>query len=343
MTTRLSYSATAGASTWGPEQLEALASGYMKSRLFLTAIELDVFGQLRQRRRTLATLASELEVDARALGVVLNALCAMGLLDRNGEGFGVPESIAEFLDPTSPSYCGGGFPHLSRGWLLWSGLTDVVRRGHAEPRQWDADAGRALARAMQHHAREAATKVARVIDCAAVDRMLDLGGGPGAFAIAFARRNPNLEVVLLDRDEAALEIAHEGIAEAGLDGRVKLGRADFLTDDIGGGYDLIFLSSVLCLCGEETGARLIERVGRAVRQGGRVVIREFLHANDGIASEVAALFAVNMLVASPEGRVHRERDVRRWLESAGFEGVHQLPVAPLPLLVGTMARRTTAR
>lgn len=339
----LFHSANPGASTWSPEELEALASGYMKSRVFLTAVELDVFGQLRKRRRTLAALASELEVDARALGVLLDALCTLGLLERDGEGFGVPEGIAEFLDPASPNYRGGAFPHLARGWLLWSGLTEVVRTGHAEPRHWDVEAGRALARAMQHQAREAATKVARVIDCTAVDRMLDLGGGPGAFAIAFARRNPTVDVVLLDRDEAALEIAQEGIAEAGLDGRVKLGRADFLTDDIGGDYGLVFLSSVLCLCGEEAGARLIERVGRAVREGGRVVIREFLQANDGITSEVAALFAVNMLVSTPEGRVHRETDVRQWLERAGFEGVHQLPVAPLPLLVGTMARRTTAR
>jgi SAM-dependent methyltransferase len=343
MATEISHSAKAGVSTWGKEELEALASGYMKSRVFLTAIELGVFAQLRKQRRTLAALASELEVDVRALGVLLDALCTMGLLERNGKGFGVPEGIAEFLDPMSPSYLGGAFPHLSRGWLLWSGLTEVVRRGHAEPRQWDAEAGRALARAMQYQAREAATKVARVIDCTAVDRMLDLGGGPGAFAIAFARRNPALDVVLLDRDEATLEIAHEGIAEAGLDGRIKLGRVDFLTDDIGGDYDIVFLSSVLCLCGEETGARLIERIGRAVRHGGKIVIRDFLQANDGIASEVAAFFAVNMLVATPEGRVHRERDVRRWLERAGFEGVHQLPVAPLPLLVGTMARGTTGR
>ena len=330
------------APAWGLAELEALASGYMRSRVFLTAVELGVFGQLGDRPRTAAEIAPLLDVDARALDVLLDALCAMGLLDRSGEGVGAPEGLAELLDPASPSYRGGAFAHLSRGWSLWSDLTEVVRSGCAGPGQWSAEARRDLALAMQHHAREAAEKVARVIDCTGSNRMLDLGGGPGAFAIAFARWHPALDIVLLDRDEVALEIAREGIAEAGLEGRIELGRADFLDDDLRGDYDLVFLSAVLCLCGEEAAAGLIERVSGAVRQGGRVVIREFLLADDGIPSESAALFAVNMLVGTPEGRVHRERDVRQWLERAGFEAVHRLPVAPLPLLVGTMTRGTTA-
>jgi predicted O-methyltransferase YrrM len=314
-------------------RLEELAAAFMRSRVLLSAFELGLFAELGAGRRTAEALAATLRADARGLEILLDALAGLGVLDKAPGGFAIAPDLRGALAAPEEGGRGAAFAHMARLWERWSDLTEVVKRGHPRARRDEERVRRDFARAVFQQSSGAASQVARLVECTRIASMVDVGGGAGAFALAFARRYPQLEVLLLDRDEAALRLAEEQRDAAALGDRVRIRRGDFLRDELGATVDLVFASLVLCVLGEEDAPRLLERAAGWLRPGGRIVIRDFLLAEDRSAPPEAALFSVNMLVATPKGRVHSEAQLRRWLADAGFEAIHRLPVGPLPLLV----------
>ena len=129
------------------------------------------------------------------------------------------------------------------------------------------------------------------------------------------------------------------IKDKGLQDRIRIRRGNFLTQEIGGDYDLVFLFSILCLFSREENLRLLEKVHRSLNPGGRVVIRDFMtDASEGPRVS-DALFSVCMLVATPGGRVRSGGELRTWLEETGFQDVHRIPASPLQLMIGKKSRK----
>jgi predicted O-methyltransferase YrrM len=148
-------------------------------------------------------------------------------------------------------------------------------------------------------------------------RMLDLGGGAGTFALAFARANPQLRAEVLDRPDV-VPIAQRVIAEAGLSDRVTARAGDLRADAFGEGYDLLLASAVCHMFDEGGNQAFLRRCAQALVPGGRLVIRDFLLDPDRTGPREAALFALNMLVSTTRGNVYTEDQYRTWLTAAGF-------------------------
>jgi predicted O-methyltransferase YrrM len=260
----------------------------------------------------------------------------MDLVMRLDGGYRLREETAALVLTGAPLACDDPLRHLGGLWDRWSALTDVVRRGQP-PAIERSDASRAtLARAMRWHARESAPRLAALFDGTGVTSMVDLGGGPGAFSIAMARRFAALQVVLCDCDDQALALAAQDIRAAGLADRIRAWRRDVLADDIGTGYDLALLSSFISTRAECENRALLHKVRDALRPGGRVVIRDYL-PGQGEPAPAAAVFSVCMLVATARGRVYARTEVKGWLEDAGFEGVHCLPLDDQQVMIGRRA------
>jgi cyclopropane fatty-acyl-phospholipid synthase-like methyltransferase len=206
-------------------------------------------------------------------------------------------------------------------WEAWSTLTAAVRAGTAvlppgvEGRQ--AAWTEAFIAAMHRGAESGAAELVRKVGAAGVRRLLDVGGGSGAYAIAFARANPELRAEVFDL-APVVPIAAKHIRAAGLAQRVTTRVGDLRTDDFGRGYDLILLSAICHMLGPEENQDLLTRCGRALARGGRIVIRDFILEPDKTAPRWAALFALNMLVATRSGATYTEAEYRGWLEAAGF-------------------------
>ena len=180
---------------------------------------------------------------------------------------------------------------------------------------------------MRLYARQAADPVVRAVDAADCKRMLDVGGGTGTLAMAFAQRWPGLRAVVFDRNEQALAIGREDAEAAGLHERVTFRQGDMFTDDPGAGYDLALLSSVVCLLGDEDNARLLRRVKSCLSPGGRIVIKDAMVGPSGAGPAGAAIFSVHMLVNTERGRAHPCADVECWLREAGFHDLRRVPLS----------------
>jgi SAM-dependent methyltransferase len=280
---------------------------------------------------TAAAVAQAAGADPRALAMLLNALTALGLLTKDGELFRCTEAGAALGRERA------GLMHMVHLWDTWSTLTACVRTGTSARTGPPGGQAADFMAAMHARATPIARDAARLLDAGRVRRLLDVGGGPATFAIAFAQANPELRADVLDL-APVVPIAQGHVREAGLQDRVRVRAGDLRTGDLGEGYDLVLVSAICHMLDEDGNRDLLRRCGRALVPGGRVAIREFILDPDRAGPPTAALFALNMLVGTARGNTYTEADYRAWLEEAGFQDL----VRPEPGGDWLLATRPTA-
>ena len=320
-----------------PDDLTRMVRGYQESRILLTAVELDVFTAVGDGA-TAAAVAKRCGTDRRATELLLNALVALGVIRRSGEGYANTPAAAQFLVAGSPDDARIALRHNLSLWRTWSSLTEAVRVGHTalrpEMRDRDDDWTVPFIAAMHRGAAVRAPLVVEALGASPIRHMLDVGGGSAAYAIAFARAHPALTAVVLDLP-TVLPIAESHIGEAGLTKRIATRPGDLRTDDLGLEFDLVFLSSVCHMLGPEGNRDLLARCARALAPGGRVVIQDFILEPDRTAPRQAVLFAINMLVGTEAGSTYTEEEYASWLTAAGLSGVQRIRLkGPADLMVG---------
>ena len=316
-----------------PEELAQSIRGFQESRVILTALELDLFTAI-QSGATAAQAAAAAGTEARATEMLLHALASLDLVRKEGAVFHNAPVAARFLAAGSPASARMAMLHTARLWHRWSGLTECVRKGTAAPEERGADDTEAFIAAMHNNARQRAVQLAQAVAAGAM-RMLDVGGGSGAYAIAFAQANAKLRAEVFDQP-AVLAIAERHIREAGLEERIATRVGDLRTDEFGGGYDLVLISAICHMLGEEENRDLLARVYRALVEGGRVAIQDFLLRADKTGPRAGALFSLNMLVNTRGGASYSEEEYTAWLRETGFGEVRRISLAgPAGVLVAT--------
>ena len=320
-----------------PDDIAQAIRGFQASRALLTAIELDVFTSVADGGAA-NEVANRLGTDPRATEMLLNALVALGMLEKNDGVFRNTPVAARLLTAGSPEDERLAWMHTVHTWDGWSTLTERVRTGTPADRGGIPERGacwiEAFIAAMD---RNAATRAPLLVDAVGADpvrRMLDVGGGSAAYSIAFARAWPELTAEVLDLPEV-LPIAQGHIDAAGLAARVKTRSGDLRGDRFGADYDLILLSSICHMLGPEENRDLLRRCHEALAPRGRVMIQDFILESDKTAPLAGALFALNMLVATSNGNSYSEQEYAGWLREAGFEQVRRIETpGPSDLMLG---------
>jgi predicted O-methyltransferase YrrM len=176
-------------------------------------------------------------------------------------------------------------------------------------------------------ARDQAPQVAALMDLAGVKHLLDLGGGPATYAIAFAQASPTLRATVFDLPKP-VAIARENIRRHNLTDRIDTKAGNFLEDDIGSGDDFIWISQILHSHTEEQCRLIIDKAAKAVNPGGQVVIQDFFLNDDQTTPLEAAMFSVHMLAVTPGGRAYTHREVAAMMEKAGLKAIQHKPTSP---------------
>lgn len=257
---------------------------------------------------TAAALAARLDVDEHAVRVVLDALAAWDVVEtagdagyRTGPGAPGPEAAAVLR-------------HHARIVRTWSAQLDDRLRG-VPPDERPADPGRVerMLASLTVLARETAagTVDACLSPAPGARRALDLGGGHGEYALELARRG--LHVIMQDRPEVVERARRRGLDAAG----VELFAGDFFEVLPDGPFDLVLCSGVTHAYDGERNLELFRRIRPLLSPDGVLALRTLLRGTH----PVAAIFAVNMLVAARGGDSHGEGDYRRWFAEAGYGDV----------------------
>ncbi len=303
------------------DPVDRMASGYRACQILLTANRLGLFEKLIDGPLNAEDLSSRLDADHRGVRILCDALVAEGLLERAGGGYRNGSLAEQYLLESSPTSRVHSLHHTAKLYERWGRLHDAVVHGRPVPDEHLDPAlvgnEKQFAEAMADVGRVSAVETSKVLDLDGVRRLLDIGGGPAIYAIEFARRNPGLEVVVFD-SEATLTVAERNIRAAELEDRITCRAGDALEDDLGGPYDLIFISNVVHIYPAATNRQLLGRCASALGPDGRLVIKDFLLENDRLSPPGGAVFAVNMLVSTASGDCYTVSEVNDWLSEQGL-------------------------
>ncbi len=302
-----------------PETLTALARSFMESRVFLTAAELDLFTLLAERPMSLAEAAAARGADPRAMEILLDALAALGLLEKGEERWRTNAELAPYLTAHGEKSLIPLALYSLGVWDRWSRLTERVAGSRPEPGDRDAWT-RSFIGAMHVIAAPQADGLVAAVEPGGARRLLDVGAGPATYTLAFVRAVPGLRATVFDLP-AVVEMARERIAAAGLLDRFDFVGGDLRTDPLPGGHDLAFISAIVHMLGRAENVALLRKVHDALVPGARIVIRDHVMSPDRTAPRAGALFAVNMLLGTEAGGTYTLDDMACWLGEAGFERV----------------------
>ena len=308
-----------------PDELFELSRRFMASRVLLSGFELGVFTALGHGPRTSAQVAATVKADARATDRLLDALVVLGLLRKSAGRFSNGPAAARRLVAGRPGYM-AGLGHSASLWRTWSTLTESVRQGRGVLKEPVGRRGAAwfasFIAAMHERARQTADGVVSRLDLRGVSRVLDVGGGSGAYAMACARAKPGLRATVFDLPQTAV-LTRGYIRKAGLSSRVDVRVGDYEKDALPRGHDLALLSAIIHSCSPAGTLRLFRKCARALNPGGRIVVQEFVVDESRTAPAFAVYFALNMLVGTQAGDAYTESEISSWMRQAGFGGIRR--------------------
>jgi len=309
---------------WDREKLLETAWGFASACVLAAAEELDVFGLLADAPADAEAVAERAGGDLRGMTILLDALAAMGLLRKREGAYSLPEEVRESLLPGGEACILPAVRHIAGLLPRWAALGEIARGGRPHTAGKDSvprpGGTEAFIEAMHVFASPQAGELVKRIDLAGATRLLDVGGGPGTFTIAFLQAKADLSAVLFDLPEP-IEIARRHVSEAGLTDRVELVAGDFTTDELPGPCDLAWVSAIIHQNSRPANRDLFAKVRRALAGGGRIVIRDHVMDASHTVPLSGAMFAVNMLVATPGGGTYAFEEIREDLTAAGFTDV----------------------
>lgn len=303
--------------------ISELAVSFQKSRVLLTAYELGIFTALGSSKRNSADIARAINTDSRATDRLMNALCSIGLLTKENGLFSNSAEAARYMVEGSPDYM-ANMAHVVNLWDTWTTLTEAVRRGTSVFR---GDVGKrgddwlkSFIAAMHYRATGMAPGLVPILDLTNVKKVLDVGGGSGAYSMEFVREKKEIEATVFDLPEV-IPLTKKYVEDAGLSKKFHFVTGNCNKDELGRGFDLVFLSQLLHSNSSEENAVLIKKAAATLNSGGQVVVQEFIIDEDRTSPPFSAFFALNMLVATEHGDTYTEAEIKKWMENAGLKDI----------------------
>ena len=304
---------------WSVGMMLGVSGGYWRGCALQAGVRLKIFSVLGSGPGDAAEVAGAVGSEVRATGLLLDALAAMGLLVKTDGLYGNSLFSGKFLVAGLPGYMGHIILHHHHILDGWAQLDRAVMTGKKVTRRsyGGENERESFLLGMFNLAMGIAPQLVGQFDLAGRKRLLDLGGGPGTYAIHFCLANPDLTAVILDRPTTE-PFARQTVARFGLAERIGFIGGDFNIDPISGGpHDVAWLSHILHSNSPEECQECIEKTVAALAPGGLLLIHDFILSDDKDGPEFAALFSLNMLVGTDGGRSYSRAEIFAMLQQAG--------------------------
>jgi SAM-dependent methyltransferase len=296
-----------------PQLFFQTINSYQRTEALKAAIELEVFMAIGEGNSAVPEIAKRCQTSERGMRILCDYLCIMGFLAKDGGRYSLTQDSAVFLDKRSPAYLGGAVEFLLSP-MLTDGFKDLaaaVRKGGAVISEEGVVAPEhpiwvKFARAMAPVTAMPSQLMAKLVDEKADRKLkiLDIAAGHGLYGIAFAKNNPQAEIVALDW-APVLEVAKENARNAAVSDRYSTIEGSAFDVEYGSGYDLVLLTNFLHHFDTATCETLLRKVRAALADGGRASTLEFVPNEDHISPPEEAGFSSSIGTWYRQSRLSR--------------------------------------
>ncbi|UCF36305.1 MAG: methyltransferase [Acidobacteriota bacterium] len=329
-----------------PDRIMQIGLGFWASKTLLSAVEMGVFTELAKHPEDLAALQNRLGLHPRPARDFLDALVALGFLERKDGIYSNSADTELFLDRAKPSYLGGILEMANhRLYPFWGHLTEALRTGrpqnemkHGEDPLFVtlyADPARlqSFAAAMTGISHASNLAIAHKFPWKDYGSFVDAGTAQGDLAAQIALAHPHLKGVGFDLPE--MEPIFEDYAlQNGLAKRLRFTGGDFFKEPIPSA-DVVLFGHILHDWNLEEKKLLISKAYEAVPDGGAVVIYDAIIDDDRSQNPFGLMMSLNMLIETSGGFDYTGEDCQNWLREAGFRETRvEHLVGPDSMVVG---------
>lgn len=323
-----------------------LGMGFWGSKALLSAVELGLFTELAKAGPLdCAALTQRLGLHRRSARDFLDALVALGMLQRDGERYANTPETAQFLDQAKPSYI-GGFLEMANARLypFWGALTEALRSGspqneakrgesffpvlYADPTRLET-----FLRAMTSISLPSAQAIARQFPWAQHRTFLDIGCAQGGLPVQVALAHPHLSGGGMDLP-VVRPIFDAYVRSQGLNERLRFHPGDFFRDPLPSA-EVLVMGHILHDWDLEEKRKLLKKAYDALPPGGALIVYETLIDDDRRRNAMGLLMSLNMLIETPGGFDYTGADCQGWMRDSGFRETRvEHLVGPESMVVG---------
>ena len=361
-----------------PDPIFQMVTGFWVSKTLMTAVELEVFTKLSGNKAVnINEFQNMFGIKQRPAEVFATALVSLGLLNvnnvtKNKEGKG--ERVSKdnekrlysnsqlsdvFLDKNKPSYIGDFIimmdKHLYDRWGKLP-LSLKTNRPVETAAEGDVSAGTMFDMAKSNQLIEQmqmfthamygvsvgpAMALAKVFDFSSYNKLMDIGGGSGVYAIEVVKQNPNMSAVVLEL-EPACKVADQYIKRFDLQDKIHTQVLDFFKDNLPTDYDVAFLSHIIHFLDEEKDKILLKKIHDSLPndRNSAIIISEWLLNDEKTGPVPSALMSLTMIVEQPQGRNYSFSEISKMLTDVGFTNIEKRPLAgPAEIVIGHKNRK----
>lgn len=328
-----------------PDRIMQLGLGFWGSKTLLSAVELGVFTELAKAPADRATLQRKLGLHPRSADDFLDALVALGMLDRQN---GVYRNTAEtdlYLDRAKPTYMAGVLEMTNiRLYPFWGSLTEGLKTGEPQNEAKsggdifdaiyrDPDKLRGFLAAMSGISAGAAHAIAEKFPWKQYQTFADVGAAQGMVPVTVAKAHPHLSGVGFDLP-VVRPVFEDFVGEHGVSARVKFHAGDFFKDELPKA-DVIVMGHILHDWNLDQKRGLIAKAFAALPKGGALIAYDAVIDDERRANAVGLLMSLNMLIETRGGKDYTGADCQGWMRDAGFAQTRVEPlVGPDSMVIG---------
>jgi SAM-dependent methyltransferase len=324
---------------WTIERLTELTTAYWPASAVSAALDLGLFEAVDGPPRSAAEIAAALETTPRHTEGLLDALAGVGLIEKREGRYRLDPGAVDYLSRSGPCCLLDALRYNAAMYPLWGRLATCVREGRpvvppAAHLGGDPEQTRRFVLGMHSRALAVAPAVVPALDLRGARRLLDVGAGPGTFSVALAERYPGLCITLLDLPPV-LAVTRELVGGGPAADRISFHPADYRCDPLPSGYAAVLFCGALHQEDAESAARVMAGLAAALEPGGRLFVVDMMLEPTRTAPVFSALFALNMMLVNPSGRVFTGEEVCGLAGGAGLAEVDCRRLAGCPYWVVT--------
>jgi 2-polyprenyl-3-methyl-5-hydroxy-6-metoxy-1,4-benzoquinol methylase len=340
---KLMVASSAPTSRPSPERIFNTMIAFQETEALKAAIELDIFTAIADGANTAASLAAKTGAAERGIRILCDYFTIKELLVKRGEQYSLTQESALFLNRHSPACMATMINFIASPWSRknFGALAEAVRNGRTASETGDHTKAHEevwvnFARSMAPLTVPAAEFIAGLTGAAEGKpcKVLDIAAGHGMFGITLAKRNPNAQIVAVDWP-AVLEVAKENAGKFGVADRHTTRPGSAFEVEFGDGYDFALLTNLFHHFDVATCEKLMRRVHRALKSGGKAITLEFVPNEDRVTPPIAAAFSLVMLAGTDAGDAYTFAQYEKMFRDSGFAKttLHPVPDTPQQVLL----------